>query len=158
MAAPHDDAPHPASLDSRALGAAPNSAPNEPPAPGEPPAPESPISVIRSRMKVGANGNGNGNGHANGNGNGAAPPPVPAFVQQLRLFLPRTGDLDADVVRMHRVDRLLRQSEGDASVILHIPNGETTVLLQPRHKVHCSEDLIGALRTELGMESVVLDQ
>jgi DNA polymerase-3 subunit alpha len=158
MAAPHDDAPHPAGMDSRAVGAAPATAPNEPPAPGEPPAPESPLSVIRSRMKVGANGNGNGNGHANGNGNGAAPPPVPAFVQQLRLFLPRTGDLDADVVRMHRVDRLLRQSEGDASVILHIPNGETIVLLQPRHKVHCSEDLIGALRTELGIESVVLDQ
>ena len=163
--APTDEAPHPAGPNSRAAASAvPLPEPSAPP-PAEPPAPESPISVIRSRMKVSANGNGNGNGngHANGNGNGNgnggtyAPAP-PAFVPQLRLYLPRTSDLDADVVRMHRIDRILRQSEGDANVILHIANGETTVLLQPRHKVRCSEDLIGALRGELGSERVVLEQ
>jgi DNA polymerase-3 subunit alpha len=161
--APTDEAPHPAGPNSRAAASA--ALPLESSAPPEPPAPESPISVIRSRMKVSANGNGNGNGngHANGNGNGNgnggtyAPAP-PAFVPQLRLYLPRTSDLDADVVRMHRIDRILRQSEGDANVILHIANGETTVLLQPRHKVRCSEDLIGALRGELGSERVVLEQ
>ena len=144
MVGPADHTPHPAELAAPAHAAAPLP---------EPAADASPLSVIRSRVKVGANGN--GNGHTNGNG-GSQPAP-PASIQQLRLFLPRTSDLDADVVRMHRVERLLRQSAGDDSVILHIPNGATTVLLQPRHKVRCTDDLLGALRGELGAAGVVIE-
>ena len=151
MAGPADDAPHPADLAARVLGAAAAAGPAPDPAPAEPPA-DSPISVIRSRMKVGANGNGNGNGHSNANG--SYPPPQAG--QQLRLYLPRTGDYDADVQRMHKIDRLLRQSAGDDSVFLHMPAGPNVVVLQPRHKVRCSAELIGALRGELGAESVVL--
>ena len=128
----------------------------------QPPADGQPISVIRSRVKVSANGNGNanghtnGNGHANGNGNGYAAPP--AAGQQLRLYLPRTGDYDADVLQMHKIDRLLRESAGDDNMFLHLPAGANVVVLQPRHKVRCSDELIGALRSELGAESVVLEQ
>jgi hypothetical protein len=72
--------------------------------------------------------------------------------------LPRTSDLDADVALMHKVDRVLRQSDGEDQVIIHMPNGSGTVLLKPRHKVRCSEDLIGALRGVLGGEGVYLDR
>jgi DNA polymerase III subunit alpha len=75
----------------------------------------------------------------------------------LRLYLPRTGDFDADVLMMQKIDRVLRQSAGDDNVIIHISNTEGVVLLQPRHKVRCTDELLGALRSELGPESVVLD-
>jgi DNA polymerase-3 subunit alpha len=75
----------------------------------------------------------------------------------LRLYLPRTGDFDADVLLMQRIDRVLRQSAGEDNVILHLPNTEGVVLLQPRHKVSCSDELLGALRSELGSESVVIE-
>jgi DNA polymerase-3 subunit alpha len=119
---------------------------------------EQPISIIKPRVKVGANGN--GNGHANGNGHGstngyAAPPEV---VNLLRVYLPRSSDLDADVALMHKIDRVLRQSEGDDQVIIHMPNSSGTVLLKPRHKVRCSDDLVGALQSVLGGESVHIER
>ncbi len=143
MLVPADEPPHPADT-----GRAPEPAspPADEPAPAEPAV----LNVIRARVKVGSNGN----GHANGNG-GSLPSPLPG--QLLRLFLPRTDDIDADVVLMHRIDGLLRQSAGEDNVILHLPNETGVVLLQPRHKVRCSEDLIGALRSELGAECVVID-
>jgi len=147
--APLDDAPHAAERGEG--GAIPAVLASEPP-----PNDVAPISIIRSRIKAGSNGT--GNGHANGNGNDsafAAPPPVSAH--SLRLYLPRTSDFDADVVLMQKIDRVLRQSAGDDNVIIHMPNAEGVVLLQPRHKVRCTDELLGALRSELGPESVVLE-
>jgi DNA polymerase-3 subunit alpha len=111
-----------------------------------------PISIIRPRVKVGANGGAAANG--NGNGNGAAPP---AQTHSLRLFLPRSHDFDADVRLMQTVDRVLRESAGDADVIIHMPNAIGTVLLKPRHRVSCDASLVSALRDVLGMESVVVE-
>jgi len=139
---PPDDAPHPADLD---VGP-----PLEKTVPATP-APEQPISIIRSRTKVGANGNGHGNG--NGNGNGAAHGPA----QALRLYFPRTPDFDADVRLMERVDRVLRQSQGDSEVIIHMPSAAGTVLLKPRHTVNCDDTLVGALHQVLGAQSVVVE-
>jgi hypothetical protein len=58
---------------------------------------------------------------------------------------------------MQTVDQMLRQSEGDSEVIIHMPNAVGTVLLKPRHKVHCNDALVGALRDVLGIDSVVVD-
>jgi DNA polymerase-3 subunit alpha len=110
-----------------------------------------PISIIRPRVKVGASGAANGNG----NGNGAVATPEPSH--SLRLFLPRSHDFDADVRLMQTVDRVLRESEGEAEVIIHMPNAIGTVLLKPRHKVHCSDSLVGALREVLGAEGVLVE-
>jgi DNA polymerase-3 subunit alpha len=168
--APGEDAPHPAEN----LGGAGEAARAEPPtsaqdaqpptqmhdtpanvAPATVPMAEETISIIRPRMKV--NGNGNGHGSANGSGNGygspAAPPPS---THSLRLVLPRTSDFDADVELMHRIERMLRQSAGEDTVFIHLPNAEDTVLLKLRHTVSCSDDLVGALRGVLGSESVLV--
>jgi hypothetical protein len=111
------------------------------------------VSIIRPRVKVGANGHGNGNGNGHSNGNGASHTP-PA--QALQLHFPRSPDFDADVRLMQMVDRVLRQSEGESEVIIRLPNAAGTVLLKPRHKVHCNDALIGALRAVLGEMSVVV--
>ena len=108
---------------------------------------EQPVSIIRQRVKAGANGN--------GNGNGSATPPTPAH--SLRLYLPRSHDFDADVRLMQAVDRVLRQSVGEDQVIIHMPNAIGTVLLQPRHKVRCTDSLLGALRDVLGQDGVVVE-
>jgi hypothetical protein len=117
---------------------------------GEP----TPVSIIRPRVKVGANGHGNTNGNGNGNGNGTPHTP-PAHA--LRLHFPRSPDFDADVRLMQTVDRVLRQSEGESEVIIRMPNAAGTVLLKPRHKVHCDDALIGALRAVLGEAGVVVE-
>jgi DNA polymerase-3 subunit alpha len=176
MIAPTDDAPHPAEaaastdstdLTDRETDKTEPMAPmehsviaNEHQSPSVTSAPESaqsaeqPISIIKPRVKIGANGNGNGNGH----GNGAAGPPAPlAATNLLRVFLPRTPDLDMDVALMHKIDRVLRQSEGDDQVIIHMPNSTGMVLLKPRHTVRCSNDLVDALQGMLGAESVVVE-
>jgi DNA polymerase-3 subunit alpha len=111
------------------------------------------VSIIRPRVKVGANGHGNGNGNGHSNGNGASHTP-PA--QALQLHFPRSPDFDADVRLMQTVDRVLRQSEGESEVIIRLPNAAGTVLLKPRHKVHCNDALVGALRAVLGEMSVVV--
>jgi DNA polymerase-3 subunit alpha len=142
--APLDDAPHPAERGD--LAVEPNAIASAPPEE------VTSISIIRSRIKAGSNGN--GNGHANGNGNDSAFA-TPAPAHSLRLYLPRTNDFDADVLLMQKIDRVLRQSTGDDNVIIHMPNKEGIVLLQPRHKVRCTDELLGALRSELGAEGVV---
>jgi DNA polymerase-3 subunit alpha len=114
-----------------------------------------PISIIRPRVKVGANGNGNDNGHSNGSGNGA--PHAQPHTHTLRLDFPRSPDFDADVRLMQTVDRVLRQSEGDSEVIIRMPNAAGTVLLKPRHKVRCDEALVGALRAVLGEAGVAVE-
>ena len=118
------------------------------------PAPDSQlINTMRPRGRAGANGA----RAAHGNGNGDTLPPTHRAMRSLRLYLPRSHDFDADVRLMQSVDRLLRQSDGEDQVIIHLPNAIGTVLLQPRHRVHCTDELIGALRDVLGAESVVIE-
>jgi hypothetical protein len=73
------------------------------------------------------------------------------------LHFPRSPDFDADVRLMQMVDRMLRQSEGESEVIIRLPNAAGTVLLKPRHKVHCDDALVGALRAVLGETGVVVE-
>jgi DNA polymerase-3 subunit alpha len=153
LAPPQDDGPHPAdSMAASSPGMAESVA--EPPTTPAmqhtaqaPTASEQPVSIIRQRVKAGANGN--------GNGNGSATPPTPAH--SLRLYLPRSHDFDADVRLMQAVDRVLRQSIGEDQVIIHMPNAIGTVLLQPRHKVRCTDSLVSALRDVLGQDGVVVE-
>ena len=77
--------------------------------------------------------------------------------QAIRLYFPRSPDFDADVRLMQTVDRVLRQSEGESEVIIRLPNAAGTVLLKPRHKVHCDDALVGALRAVLGETGVVVE-
>jgi hypothetical protein len=183
MFAPNDDAPHPAEATTRPPAPTPAfEQPAAPPAPAGGPAAETTpaggatLSIIKPRVKIGANGNGhsngnggaNGNGHSNGNGgangnghsagSGYTMPPPPVATNLLRVYLPRTADLDADVALMHKVDRMLRQSEGDDQVIIHMPNAAGTVLLKPRHTVHCSDALVGELQGVLGAQSVFVER
>jgi DNA polymerase-3 subunit alpha len=127
------------------------------PTKGPPPGSDQPLSVIRSRTKVSANGN-NGNGHSNGNGhdhsNGGGYEPLH---HTLRLYLARSNDYDADVRLMQHVHDVLCQSEGDDAVLIHIPNGSATVVLQHGHAVRCEDGLLSTLRDVLGTECVVVE-
>ncbi|HEX9371062.1 MAG TPA: DNA polymerase III subunit alpha [Roseiflexaceae bacterium] len=180
MIPPADDAPHPADLASadradwradradaqpvrgaatssngaaqKSSGSASSADASASSADASAPSAEQPISIIRSRVKVG--GNGNGNGHGNGN---ASPPPELVSTHALRLYLPRTDDFDADVRLMQTVDQMLRQTSGDDQVFIHLPDAIGTVLLKPRHKVRCTEELLGALKDVLGSDYVVMD-
>jgi DNA polymerase-3 subunit alpha len=173
---PPDDAPHPvemimASTDGAEKGSARVAAPEivvpatMPAAQVAPPAePSGPISIIKSRVKVSASGtaNGNGNGHSNGNGssnghssgngngNGHSK-------HTLRLLMPRTNDFDADVRVMQSVHDVLRISEGEDEVIIHIDKAGGLVMLKSNHTVRCSDDLLGALRGVLGPERVIVE-
>jgi DNA polymerase III subunit alpha len=159
--APQDDIPHPAGPGSTEAKRQPTSEA----APAGEPVPSQPISIIRSRTKVGTNGNGgNGNGGGNGgNGNGGGSssgygggaPATPTHL--LRLFLPRSHDFDADVLKMQMVDRVLRESTGEDQVIIHLPNAVGMVLLKPRHKIRCTNELVGALQEVLGVEGVAME-
>ena len=117
------------------------------PAPAAPAPSDQAITTIRTRVKIGASG-ANGNGHAT---------TTSVQAHLLRLFLPRSNDLNADVRIMQAVDRVLRGSAGEDEVLLYMPNAIGTVLLKPRHKVRCSDELVGALQEVLGAESVVVD-
>jgi DNA polymerase-3 subunit alpha len=167
---PDDHAPHPADVatdgETRRPGDKETGAENGAAAP--PPVAASPLNAIRSRMKIGANGNGNGNGngHTNGNGNGhtngngahnGSAMNGASHKQTLRVYLPRSNDFDADVRRMQEVDQTLRASEGEDEVIIYMPNAIGSVLLKPRHSVHCNDSLVGALRDMLGDDGVVVD-
>ncbi|MFV9505654.1 MAG: DNA polymerase III subunit alpha [Oscillochloridaceae bacterium umkhey_bin13] len=141
------------------------------PTPATPPA--SPLAAIRSKQPVkvnGANGNGNGNGNgskANGNGNGSKSSPGPSYNdptappadsgRSLRLYLPRTGDDEADVRRMQDVYSVLRASDGPDRVTLYLPNGVGVVVLQSQHTVSVSPGLIDSLAGVLGPDRVVAE-
>jgi DNA polymerase-3 subunit alpha len=156
--------------DAALAAAAPPPAAPAPEAPA-PQAPASPVATIRARqqVKVGGNGNGhggNGNGHGSGNGKGggmsssssgghAEPPPAPG--RKLRLYLPRTGDDEADVRRMQDVYSVLRSSSGADEVTLYLPNGVGIVVLQSQHTVTLSPVLLDGLRQVLGPERVVAE-
>lgn len=138
------------------------------PAPQSAPPPAPPVMAnVKVRTRVGANGNGNGhsngngNGHGNGNGNGhgngyAANPGPSTPTRNLRLYLPRTDDYDADVRRMQAVDYLLRSTEGNDEVTLYLPNGIGIVVLRPNHTVQLNDMLIANLKDVLGEEAVLI--
>jgi DNA polymerase-3 subunit alpha len=122
---------------------------------GEPP-PAS-VSVIRPRAKVtisasagdGGSGGGGSNGGGGGDGGNSG--------RHLRLFLPRSGDFDADVQRMQELDQLLRSTEGDDQVTIYLPEASGTVLLRPKHTVNAAPALLGDLRQILGEQGVILE-
>jgi DNA polymerase-3 subunit alpha len=133
-------------------------APSPAPAASAPELPPAAVTTVinKPRIQVGANGNGNGNGHSNGNGHGhmdVAQGPT----QSLRLYFPRSTDFDADVELMEQIDAMLRQNQGDAEVIIHMPYTDGTVLIKPRYSVSCDSRLVGALHQMLGEQSVVVD-
>nr|MCU0492653.1 DNA polymerase III subunit alpha [Chloroflexaceae bacterium] len=144
------------------------SAPSQaaPPAPAAPPATKvlppstDPVSVIKARVKVNGNSNGNGhngNGHhGNGNGNGHNAPPPPPVGRQLRLYLNRSDNYDADVRRMQEVDQLLRTSSGPDEVTIYLPNGIGIVVLRPQHTINISPDLLNELQDMLGADGVTV--
>lgn len=111
------------------------------------------VTVIKARTRVsldngGANKNGDGQ---EGNGYHADPQPP---VRHLHLHLPRSEDFDADVQLMQNTDSLLRTSEGQDEVLLHLPNGIGTVVLRPRYRVQLSTVLIAQLQEILGEHRV----
>jgi DNA polymerase-3 subunit alpha len=152
-------APEPHSAD----GAAPAATAPQPvvPPPQSPVATPAPT-VIRARTKVSldsdaGNGNGNGNGHEHGyadNGSGESYQPP---TRCLHLYLPRTGDFDADVGLMQAADSLLRSYEGADRVQLYLPNGIGTVVLRPRYTVNLSPALVEELERMVGSEGVAVE-
>jgi hypothetical protein len=113
-------------------------------------APAAPVTVIKARTRVSLN---NTSGSESGTPSAA---PV-TLGRTLHLVLPRGDNLDVDVRCMQEVDQLLRSSEGSDIVTLHIPDGESVVLLRPHHKINCTPDLLGALRGLLGDECAVVE-
>jgi DNA polymerase-3 subunit alpha len=129
------------------------------------PPPAAPVAAIRARqqVKVGNGSGGNGNGNGNGKGSGVSssssmqPEPAPSPGRKLRLYLPRTGDDEADVRRMQDVYNVLRASSGPDEVTLYLPNGVGIVVLQSQHTVTLSSGLLDGLAGVLGAERVVAE-
>jgi DNA polymerase-3 subunit alpha len=115
-----------------------------------PPAAAAPVTVIKARTRVSLPSN---NSSPNSDPN---PAPVQVVGRNLHLMLPRSEVLDVDVDCMQEVDQILRSSEGNDIVTLHIPDEENIVLLRPHHKVNCTPDLLNTLRTILGPEGAVV--
>jgi DNA-directed DNA polymerase III (polc) len=115
---------------------------------GVPSATAAPVTVIKARTRVSLPSN-----NASSN-NDANPTPVPVVGRNLHVILPRSEVLDVDVHCMQEVDQILRSSEGNDVVTLHIPDEEQMVLLRPHHKVNCTPDLVQSLRNILGPEGV----
>ncbi len=131
-------------------------------APSAPLPPAAPVTVIRARqqVKVASNGGGNGKGVAmssTASSGSQASEPAPAPGRTLRLYLPRTGDDEADVLQMQHVYSVLRESNGPDQVTLYLPNGVGTVVLQSQHTVTMSPELLDGLRQVLGPERVVAE-
>ncbi|HEY1012653.1 MAG TPA: hypothetical protein VGE07_08125, partial [Herpetosiphonaceae bacterium] len=131
-----------------------------------------------------ANGNGhsNGNGHApaaNGNGaavsivprprrrvtlpeaqpsEGQAPPPPSGPRFHLHIYLPRTGDFDADIKRMMQINEVLCLHEGDQAVTLYLPNAVGQVMMEPNRRIAPVEPLVQRLADMLGTENVILER
>ncbi len=131
--------------------AAPTPAPTPAPSPARPPA-------VRARqpVKLATNGNGQSNGNGNGQSKTAEPtradgPPA----RNLRIYLPRSHDLDSDIAIMQQVHAVLSASHGNDQVILYLPNGVGMVVLQSQHTVEASPALIASLQALLGPERVL---
>jgi DNA polymerase-3 subunit alpha len=123
--------------------------------------PAAPVTMIRARqqVKVTTSGNGKGNGMSGTSSSSAQPsepPPAPAG-RNLRLYLVRSGDDEADVRQMQNVYSVLRDSSGPDQVTLYLPNGVGIVVLQSQHTVTMSSGLLDGLRQVLGPERVVAE-
>ncbi|HMQ31202.1 MAG TPA: DNA polymerase III subunit alpha [Chloroflexaceae bacterium] len=123
------------------------------------PPPSAPIATIRARqqVKVTANGGGHGKGNGMSSSQSEPAPPAPTPGRSLRLYLPRTGDDEADVRRMQDVYSVLRDSSGPDQVTLYLPNGVGIVVLQSQHTVSVSSGLLESLKGVLGEERVVAE-
>ncbi|MCS6889856.1 MAG: hypothetical protein NZQ09_16760, partial [Chloroflexus sp.] len=75
--------------------------------------------------------------------------------RNLRIYLPRSNDFDADVALMQRIHNLLSASHGNDHVILYLPNGVGMVVLQSQHTIELSDTLVDQLRQILGHERVL---
>lgn len=158
----------------------PQQASAEPPVQADP----APQVYIRGRTKVSLSGNGgngnNGNTSSNGNnGNngsngsygsnakdasqgrngdyqayGTAHEPTPPAGQQLRIYLPRTHDHDADISRMMHIERVLHKSAGNDQVMLYLLREKDTIVLKVGHKVDASTGLVTSLKEILGPDHV----
>ncbi len=98
---------------------------------------------------------------SNGNGNGQSKPAETTRidsspVRNLRIYLPRTHDFDADVALMQKIHRLLSNSHGNDQVTLYLPNGVGMVVLQSQQTIEVSDTLIHELRQILGTERVLV--
>ncbi len=122
--------------------------------------PPVPIPTLRAKQQVKL-GNGNGNGHGKSAASAATGPGESESSTEsgrtLRLYLPRTGDDEADVQRMQDVYSLLRLSRGVDRVRLYLPNGVGIVVLQSQHTVQISPDLLAGLNGVLGSERVLAE-
>lgn len=149
-------APAPAAQPAPAPAAAPASAPAAA-APAAAPPPAKPPAV-RPRQPVKLASNGNGNGHSNGNGHGKTSEPARADgppARNLRIYLPRSNDFDADVALMQHIHSLLSASHGHDQVTLYLPNGVGMVVLQSQQTIELSDALVNELRQILGHERVL---
>jgi DNA polymerase III subunit alpha len=125
--------------------------------------PAAPISMPRAKSQVKV-GNGNGNGKADApresqrvHGGSLMSESAPISGRMLRLYLPRTGDDEADVRRMQEVYSILRDSSGPDRVTLYLPNGVGIVVLQSQHTVNLSAGLLTGLERLLGTGRVVAE-
>ncbi|PMP85478.1 MAG: DNA polymerase III subunit alpha, partial [Chloroflexus aggregans] len=111
--------------------------------------------TVRPRQPVklaNGNGQGNGNGHSkSGEPTRTDGPPA----RNLRIYLPRTNNFDADVALMQNIHRVLSASQGNDHVTLYLPNGVGMVVLQSQHTVELSDQLVAELQQLLGPERVL---
>ncbi|NCC33811.1 MAG: DNA polymerase III subunit alpha, partial [Chloroflexia bacterium] len=131
------------------------------PVPPTPPPPTTPITTIRAKQQVKVNGgesrgNGKGNGSASNGGTHHETPTV-AQGRTLRLYLPRTGNDEADIRCMQDIYSVLRESIGPDRVTLYLPNGVGTVILQSQHTIQISSGLIDSLKGVIGAERVIAE-
>lgn len=130
----------------------------DPPEPQLAPSDVSTPTIIRARTKVSLSSS-TANGHGSSPGNGACvgetQPTVSA--RNLRIYLPRTDNFDADVRLMRTTDEVLRSREGNDRVMIYLPNGVGTVVLHPEYTVHLSETLVEQLQHLLGAEQVIAE-
>jgi DNA polymerase III subunit alpha len=133
-----------------------------PPAPSPQPLLADPVSIIKPRARPAAKEAPAGNGHdtkeaapaypANGNGDSYG-----RSASTLRLRLPQVRDFDVGVQLMQQVYELLRENNGEDSVIIHLPRRDGVVLMKARTGVSCNESLVGRLSGLLGPERVAVE-
>lgn len=128
----------------------PAPAPTPAPAPASPPPVKPPVVRTRQPVKIAGNGNGHGGHHT------PEPPRVDAPpARNLRIYLPRSHDFDADVALMQHVHTILSSSHGNDQVTLYLPNGVGMVVLQSQHTITLSDALVAELKQVLGHDRVL---
>ncbi|ACL25370.1 DNA polymerase III subunit alpha [Chloroflexus aggregans] len=129
---------------------------SSPPAPSvttTPPTAKPPTVRPRQPVKL---ANGNGQGNSNGQSKSGEPPRTDGPPSRnLRIYLPRTNNFDADVALMQHIHSLLSASQGNDHVTLYLPNGVGMVVLQSQQTIELSDALLNELRQLLGHERVL---